>query len=61
MRRLRIAPPRQLMLVSGPSERTEAAALWAEMPERSREAVLRLLASMIASGVVDDGSGEEVS
>lgn len=61
VRRLRIASPRQLLLVSDPSERVDRTALWAEFPERSREAVLRLLASMIAAGIVDDDSAEEVS
>jgi hypothetical protein len=48
------------MLACDPCERADAASLWVELPERSREAVLRVLASMITSGIVDDGF-EDVS
>ena len=61
VRRLRIAPPRQLMLVFDPSARADTASLWDSLPERSREVVLRVLASMITTGIVDDSAGEEAS
>lgn len=52
-RRLRAAPPVQLELVSGwQGPRPEV--VWASLPERSREAVLVLLARLIDSGAVEE-------
>lgn len=51
-RRLRVAPPRQLELVSGRlGPRPEV--VWASLPERSREAVLMLLSRLIDAGAVE--------
>ena len=61
VRPLRIAPPRQLMLVSDPSARADTASLWDSLPEERREVVLGLLASMITTGIVDESAGEEAS
>jgi hypothetical protein len=61
VRRLRIAAPRQLLLVSDPSEHADTASLWEDLPERNRETVLRLLASMIATGILDDTSSKGAS
>jgi hypothetical protein len=52
VRRLRLAAPVQLELVSvreGPSPEV----VWACLPERSREAVLVLLARLIGSGALE--------
>ena len=59
MRRLRIAPPVQLQLVRpvvpAPAE------VWAGLPEATQGQVLALLARLIARGVVDADTDEEVS
>lgn len=51
MRRLRIAPPVQLRLVSPPAP--NANEVWARLPEAAQGRVLVLLARLIARGVVD--------
>jgi hypothetical protein len=51
-RRLRLAPAVQLEFVSG-GERPGPEVVWASLPERSREAVLVLLARLIDSGAVE--------
>jgi hypothetical protein len=59
LRRLRIAPPVQLQLVSltapAPTE------VWPSLPEAAQRRVLVLLARLIARGVVDAGTNEEIS
>jgi hypothetical protein len=52
VRRLRLAAPVQLELVSG-REGPRPEVVWACLPERSREAVLVLLARLIGSGAVE--------
>ena len=59
-RRLRTAPPVQLELVAagaGP----EPEVVWASLPERSREAVLVLLARLIDSGAVEEEQKEDAA
>jgi hypothetical protein len=53
---LRIAAPAQLPLgiVAVPAER------WWSLPERAQEAVLCLLASMIAASVVEEEGNDDV-
>jgi hypothetical protein len=53
-RRLRLAPPVQLELVSG-GESPGPEVVWASLPQRSREMVLALLARLIDSGAVEEG------
>ncbi|MCA1679854.1 MAG: hypothetical protein LC777_13330, partial [Actinobacteria bacterium] len=52
VRRLRLAAPVQLELVSG-REGPRPEVVWASLPERSREAVLVLLARLISSGALE--------
>jgi hypothetical protein len=52
-RRLRLASPTQLELVSA-GERPRPEVVWASLPERSREQVLLLLARLIDSGAVEE-------
>jgi len=59
LRRLRLAAPAQLSLdipglVITPAER------WWSLPEEAQEAIVRVLARMIAAGVVDE-TDEEVT
>lgn len=56
VRRLRLAAPVQLELVSG-REGPQPEVVWASLPERAREAVLVLLARLIGSGAVEEGEG----
>jgi len=56
LRRLRLAAPVQLELVSG-REGPQPEVVWASLPERSREAVLVLLARLIGSGAVEEREG----
>jgi len=51
-RRLRLAPPVQLELVSE-REGPRPEVVWASLPERTREAVLMLLARLIGAGAVE--------
>ncbi len=51
LRRLRTAPAVQLELVSG-REGSGPEVVWASLPERSREAVLVLLARLVDAGAV---------
>ena len=55
-RRLRLAAPVQLELVSA-GEGLGPAVVWASLPQRSREMVLALLARLIDSGAVEEGGG----
>lgn len=55
-RRLRLASPVQLELVSA-GERPRPEVVWALLPERSREAVLLLLGRLIDSGAVEEVGG----
>lgn len=60
MRRLRLAAPAQLALdipglVITPAER------WWSLPEEAQDAVVCVLARMIAAGVIDEAGGEEVA
>jgi hypothetical protein len=55
-RRLRLAPPVQLELVSG-GEGPGPEVVWASLPQRSREMVLALLARLIDTGAVEDVEG----
>jgi hypothetical protein len=57
LRRLRIAAPAQLRL-GFPEHALEPVERWWSLPEHAQETVVRLLARMIASGVVD--TDEEV-
>lgn len=52
VRRLRLASPVQLELVSA-REGPRPEVVWASLPERSREVVLVLLARLIGSGAVE--------
>ena len=56
VRRLRLAPPVQLELVSG-RQGPAPEVVWASLPERSREQVLVLLARLIDSGCVEEREG----
>ncbi len=58
MRALRVAPAEQLPLLAGGDEAAEQL-WWSGLPERARVEVLRLLARMIARGVLADGDGDE--
>jgi len=51
-RRLRVAPPVQLELVSD-REGPKPEAVWASLPEQARGAVLVLLARLIGAGAVE--------
>ena len=53
-RRLRLAAPVQLELVSA-GEGPAPEVVWASLPQRSREMVLALLARLIDSGAVEEG------
>lgn len=53
MRALRVAPAQQLPLRLGEDD-TVPQWWWSELPERTRVEVLRLLARMIARGVLAD-------
>jgi hypothetical protein len=55
-RRLRLAPPVQLELVSD-RKRPRPEVVWASLPERAREQVLVLLARLIGSGAVEESEG----
>ncbi len=61
VRAMRIAPARQLMLDipwPGHGEGRDRERVWNQMPEAARTRVLRLLAAMIAAGVL---AGEDAS
>jgi hypothetical protein len=53
VRRLRLAAPAQLELVSG-REGPPPEVVWASLPERAREAVLVVLARLIGSGAIEE-------
>ena len=55
-RRLRLAAPVQLELVSG-REGPRPEVVWASLPERTRETVLVLLARLIGSGAIEEPEG----
>jgi len=57
LRALRVAPARQLTLLTG-DEDTEQL-WWDVLPEQTRVEVLRLLARMIARGVLADAAGAD--
>jgi hypothetical protein len=57
-RRLRLAPPVQLELVSG-RQGAGPEVVWASLPERSREAVLVLLGRLIDAGAVEQPQIEQ--
>ena len=61
MRRLRIAAPTQLRL-GFPDHALKPRERWWSLPEDAQETVIRLLARMIASGVVEGdekGAGDD--
>lgn len=57
MRALRVAPAQQLPLRLGEDD-TVPQWWWSELPERTRVEVLRLLARMIARGVLADDASD---
>jgi hypothetical protein len=63
VRAMRIAPARQLMLDipwPGRGEGRDRERVWNQMPDAARARVLRLLAAMIAAGVLaGDGAGQD--
>jgi hypothetical protein len=59
LRRLRITAPTQLSL-GIPGHATAPAERWWSLPEEAQEAVVCVLARMIASGVIDE-ENEEVA
>ena len=58
MRALRVAPARQLTLLAGEDDPEQL--WWNGLPEQARVEVLRLLARMIARGVLVSAEGESV-
>jgi hypothetical protein len=58
LRRLRLAAPVQLPL-DLPGAVPTAAERWSMLPEPARQAVLVLLARLIARGVIDEETGGE--
>jgi len=64
VRAMRIAPARQLTLDipwPGRGRDRDREQVWNQMPDAARARVLRLLAAMIAAGVLagDDGGGQD--
>jgi hypothetical protein len=53
VRGLRIPPPRQLELICRPPDGPDAD-VWAGLPEATRDALLALLARLIAKGALDE-------
>jgi hypothetical protein len=57
VRGLRIPPPRQLELICNPTDGPGPNAdVWVGLPEATREALLVLLARLIARGALDEGA-----
>ena len=56
MRALRVAPARQLTLLAGEDDTEQL--WWDGLPEQTRVEVLRLLARMIARGVLASAEGD---
>lgn len=59
MRALRVAPAQQLTLLAGEDDTEQSR--WDGLPEQVRVEVLRLLARMIARGVLAEVGGDERS
>lgn len=60
VRAMRLTPARQLMLdIPGPERGPGRGPgrVWDQMPDAARARVLRLLAAMIAAGILADGAG----
>ena len=57
MRALRVAPARQLTLLAGEDDTEQL--WWDRLPEQARVEVLRLLARMIARGVLAGAEGDQ--
>ena len=58
VRVMRIAPARQLTLdIPWPERGEDRDRVWDQMPDAARTRVLRLLAAMIAAGVLTSGDG----